>query len=166
VHVTLRVRPEVRSLRSQTCFNVVRRAFREGHARFGFRLNHFSVMGNHVHLVVEACDRRALARGVQGLTIRIAKGVNRLTGRRGRVFADRYHARVLRTPSEVRNALGYVVHNHAKHAREQGLGVPRGYVDRCSSLCEVTVQWDDETRIIVAPETWLLRRAVAALRPG
>jgi hypothetical protein len=31
--------------------------------------------GNHIHLIGEADDRRALARGVQGLSIRIARGV-------------------------------------------------------------------------------------------
>ena len=38
-----------------------------GAARFGFRLVHYAVMGNHVHLIVEAPDRRALWRGMQGL---------------------------------------------------------------------------------------------------
>jgi len=43
--------------------------------------------------------------------------VNRVMGRRkGRVVADRYHARVLRTPREVRNALRYVLLNARRHA--------------------------------------------------
>jgi len=65
----------------------------------------FSVQRDHIHLLVEAPDGRALSRGLQGLAIRIAKGVNRILGRRGRVWADRFHARALRTPREVRNAL-------------------------------------------------------------
>jgi hypothetical protein len=54
---------------------------------------------------------------VRGLAIRIARLVNRLLGRRGSVWADRYHARMLRTPREVRNALVYVLNNFRKHVR-------------------------------------------------
>jgi hypothetical protein len=72
--------------------------------RFGFRLVHFSVQSNHLHLVAEAGDRHALALGMQGLLIRVAKALNKLWARRGAVFFDRYHARILRTPREVRNA--------------------------------------------------------------
>jgi len=47
--------------------------------------------------------------------IRVAKGLNKLWARRGKVFADHYHDRILRTPREVRNALCYVLHNAKKH---------------------------------------------------
>ena len=52
--------------------------------------------------LVEAEDKNALARGLQGLEIRVAKAVNRASRRKGHVFADRYHARILKTPAEVR----------------------------------------------------------------
>jgi hypothetical protein len=48
---------------------------------------------------------------VRGLAIRVARAVNRALGRRGRVFADRYHARALTTPRAVRHALVYVLMN-------------------------------------------------------
>jgi hypothetical protein len=85
------------------------------------------VQRDHVHLIVEADDRDALRRGVQGLAIRAARGVNRALGHRGRVWSDRYHARALETPREVRNAIAYVLLNRQKHAPEA-----RG-IDRCSS---------------------------------
>ena len=81
----------------------------------GFRVVEYSVQTNHVHMIVEGTDRGRIARGVQGLCVRIARGLNRLWRRRGSVFADRYHDRVLRTPSEVRNALVYVLQNARKH---------------------------------------------------
>src|SRR5262249_51404936 len=59
--------------------------------------------------------------------IRIARAVNRALGRRGRVWAERYHARALTTPRAVRNALVYVLMNFRKH-----LGTGPG-VDDCSS---------------------------------
>ena len=73
-------------------------------------------------MICEAKDRRALARGVQGLLIRVAKGLNRFWGRKGSVFGDRYHDKVLRTPKEVRNALAYVLNN----ARRHGLRLAQG----------------------------------------
>jgi hypothetical protein len=76
---------------------------------------HFSVQRDHVHLIVEADAPRRLARGIQGLAIRAAKACNRALGRRGAVWSDRYHARRLPTPREVRNALVYVLANVKKH---------------------------------------------------
>ncbi len=117
VHITLRVQKQVWNLRTRRCFRIINRAFVAGCERFGFRLVHFSVQGNHFHLICEATDRRALSRGVQGLSIRLAKGLNRMMERSGRVFADRYHHRVLRTPTQVKDALNYVRHNARHHGQ-------------------------------------------------
>ena len=115
VHITVRVRPGLPSLRRLRAYRTIREAFRAGRNRFGFRLNQYTVLGNHVHLIGEAIDRRALSRGMQGLLIRMAKALNRLWDRSGSVFADRYHGRILRTPREVRNALAYVLLNARRH---------------------------------------------------
>jgi putative transposase len=115
VHVTLRLRREVGALRRGRLFAVLREAFRAGCDREGFRLCHFNVLSNHIHLLCEAKQVDVLSRGVQGLEVRIARSVNRTLGRSGRVFADRYHMRVLRTPSETRACLVYVLQNQRKH---------------------------------------------------
>jgi REP element-mobilizing transposase RayT len=159
LHVTLRVRPEVGGLRTDRRFSKIKHAFRYGHDRFGMRLAEFSVQSNHVHLIVEAEDRRALARGIQGLAIRVARGVNRAADREGKVFADRYHAHVLRTLTEVKNAVHYVRHNLQKHTGHAGR------LDRYSSMNGEAL-WDlkpDEngdlvgTLIVAVPKTWLLK---------
>src|SRR6266498_448503 len=129
LHVTLKIRAEVGSLRTGKQFVRIKRAFRYGCDRFGMRLAQFSVQGNHIHLIVEAQDRRALAHGMQGLSIRLARAVNRVQSRKGRVFADRYHARVLRTLAEVRNAVHYVVYNRQKHERQYGREPHAFYLD-------------------------------------
>jgi REP element-mobilizing transposase RayT len=115
LHVTWRILPHVWSLRTPPCYAILKPAFRQGAERFGFRLTQWTIQSNHLHLVVEAADRRALARGLKGLGVRIARGVNRLMGSKGRVFADRYHASVLRSPRQTRNALLYVLNNHLRH---------------------------------------------------
>jgi REP element-mobilizing transposase RayT len=115
VHVTMRLRAGLPSLRRKHAFVALWRAFRAGRERSGFRLVHFSVQTNHLHLIVEAQHKLALARGLQGLAVRMARGLNRTWRRRGSVFGDRYHARALRTPREVRHALVYVLANARKH---------------------------------------------------
>jgi len=115
VHVTLKLERGLPRLRNKAAYRVLRAAFVGANARDGFRLCEYSVQGNHVHLIVEAKDRTALSRGMQGLGVRIAGGLNRLWERTGHVFADRYHDRILRTPREVRNALAYVLNNARRH---------------------------------------------------
>jgi putative transposase len=113
VHVTLRACVGLPSLRHDDVFGAIRAAFARVSTE-SFRLLHFSVQRDHVHLLVEA-EPSGLRRGVQGLTIRIAKAINCTLGRRGGVWADRYHARALTTPREVRHALVYVLQNWRKH---------------------------------------------------
>lgn len=117
--MTVRVRTGLPSLRRHPTRAAIERAFSRGAERFGFRLTQYSIQSNHVHLIAEAGDGRALARGVQGLLVRVARALNRLWARKGSVFSNRYHARGLRTPREVRAALCYVLHN----ARHHGLRV-------------------------------------------
>jgi REP element-mobilizing transposase RayT len=113
-HVTLRASSLLPSLRDGRVFAAVRGALAAA-SRDGFRVVQFSVQRDHVHLLVEADAPARFTRGLQGLAIRIAKRVNRSLGRRGRVWAGRYHARILRTPREMRNALVFVLNNWRKH---------------------------------------------------
>ena len=115
VLVTTRLMPGLPNLRRERTLMTLRAALAAGSDRFGFRLVEFSIQSNHLHFIVEADDARAISRGMQGLLVRVAKALNREWDRRGKVLADRYHARVLRTPREVRNALVYVLQNARKH---------------------------------------------------
>ena len=142
VHVTWRMEKGVWSLRTRRCFGPMKRAMYSGAVKNGFRLVHYAVMGNHVHLIVEAQDRVKLATGMQGMGVRIAKALNRVMGRSGRVIGDRYHAHVLKTPSEVKRARSYLLTNaqhHYGHAHADGFAsqIP-----------------------VAAPRTWLLTRAL------
>jgi REP element-mobilizing transposase RayT len=118
VHVTAKLSRGLPPLRRRAEYAALRAAFAAGCDRFGFRLVHYAILNDHLHLVVEAADRRALSRGLQGLLIRVAKALNKLWSRRGRVFADRYHDRILKSPREVRNVLAYVMGNARKHAAQ------------------------------------------------
>jgi REP element-mobilizing transposase RayT len=161
------------NLRRRRVFAVVRRALASGREQARARLVHFSVQTNHIHLIVEAEDRAALSRFVQGLGVRIAQNLNRLTRRRGRVIADRFHARALKTPLEVKRALAYVLCNFRKHAGRAGRWLV-GFLDGCSSAAWFD-GWTSPDAIeralglrrcafpgyegppVAAPVTWLLR---------
>jgi len=153
VHVTLRACETLPSLRRDDVFAAARAAFAKT-SKGRFRLVHYSVQRDHVHLLVEGDSLRDLRRGIQGLAIRVAKAINRALGRRGKVWWDRYHARTLATPREVRHALVYVLQNWKKHLR----GV-RG-LDPQSSAAWFT-GWRVSTRIpagrppVARARTWL-----------
>jgi hypothetical protein len=129
------------------------RAGRRDPARF--RLLQFSVQRDHVHLIVEASDKRALSSGVRSVAILIARYVNELLARRGPLWGDRWHGHTLKSPREVRNALAYVLGNFRKHARRT---LPPG-VDRYSSGAWFDGWRDFERRSGLAPP--FMRRDVA-----
>jgi hypothetical protein len=157
------MRAGVRGLRAQVVFELVRDAIRRASSE-AFRVVHFSVQSDHLHLLVEADDKRELSRGLRGLAIRAALRINRALGRRGRVFVDRYHARALTRPRAVRNALVYILMNHRKHR------VSLAWLDRCSSARTFDGWRPDmlldiaraspaalEPPAVVPPFTWLAR---------
>jgi hypothetical protein len=102
-------------------------------ARKNARVVEFNVLGNHLHLVAEAANRTALSRGMNALGVRLAKNINKVFGRRGELFAARYHVRVLSSPVEVYNVLRYVLLNARHHAADRGETLAEGWVDPFSS---------------------------------
>jgi putative transposase len=147
VHVTLRMREHVWNLRSGRSWQPIRGAFAASCGRFGLRLIQFSIQGNHIHLIFEADSHEALSRGMQGLCVRIAKALNAMMKRKGAVFADHYFARLLATPTQLVNAIRYVLGNHTHHFGQQG-------VDPYSSLA---LSEQEHTALLSAPAGWLLR---------
>jgi REP element-mobilizing transposase RayT len=160
VHVTLRAVRQVASLRRWKVGAAIGEAIRAAtmaRTVAGFRVIHFSIQPDHLHLIVEADGKRALSRGTQALAIRIARAVNRALGRRGRVFSDRYHARALASPREVRNAIAYVINNWYKHVWDAD-GVDSFSSGRWFDGWAGRAAPTQRTRSPVAePRTWLAR---------
>jgi putative transposase len=158
VHVTMRIRAGLPPMREQVLFRMLRqhigRANRSVRLRDVFRIVHFSVQDNHLHMIVEAHDGSALSRGAQGLAIRLARRLNHLLGIRGRFFSDRFHSRELTSPRAVRNAIVYVLMNAKKHgSRFTGIDALSsalwfdGFAERLAP-CE-------DASPVRAPRTWL-----------
>jgi REP element-mobilizing transposase RayT len=166
VHITLRVKKGVPSLRRQSLERIVKLALLKQRKHLDetgakhFQVVHFTIQADHLHLIVEAPDKRGLARGVAGLEIRIARRINRLLHRKGSFWKERYRRRDLRTPTETRNALRYVLLNTQKHYRVIG---DRNFADPYSSAASFDgftrppVTFDDTMPWAwVRPRTWLL----------
>jgi REP element-mobilizing transposase RayT len=153
----------VRSLRKQFVARTVIDALRDSNSE-RFRIAHYSVQENHLHLIVEADSKAALSTGMRSLMVRLAKRVNKLLFRSGRFWADRWHGNALTAPRQVRNALVYVLQNRKKHAHPASRE-PNASVDPLSSA-----NWFDgfadpipiapghlKSPAVMSPKTWLLR---------
>ena len=173
--VTLKVRREVWNLRARRAMARILPALAPVLAKSGMRVVHYSVQRDHIHLVGEADGKPALTTGMRSLCTSIAKRLNALMERKGKVFADRFHERVLTTPRQVRNALRYVLCNARKHAIAPS---DRRWLDPCSSAA-VFDGWSIEVTSLaphgidpptLPPTTWLLRvgwrRAGPPIDPG
>ena len=113
-HITMRAVRGVPRLRGEVLARMIIGEIRRASAK-GFRVLHFSVQNDHLHLIVEAESGLALSRGMQRLASRVAMGVNALVKRRGSLWRERYHRRDLASPRQFRNALVYVTFNIRKH---------------------------------------------------
>jgi REP element-mobilizing transposase RayT len=173
----MRVVPEVGSLRRRSMYKALREATITAALRERFRIVHVSLQRTHVHMLVEAKDKTALARGMQGFEISAARNINTMLGsgkqrRRGQVFADRYHVKVIRSPRQAHHALRYVLCNWRHHGEDrQGLA-SKWLVDPFSSgilfpdwkeLEQKDLMWPIrdtyDPLIVFRPATWLLREA-------
>jgi REP element-mobilizing transposase RayT len=177
VHVTLRVIAAVGNLRRRSVYRAIREATLTAARRENFRIVQLSIQHNHVHLIVEADDKHALAVGMQGFQISAAKHLNAAISkgkpgwrRRGSVFPDRYHAEIITSPTQARHALSYVVNNWRKHHEDQAEPASAWKIDWFSSAITFPgwAEYGDEPflwrgpatydpLIVYQPRTWLLR---------
>ena len=174
LHVVLRVVPEVGSLRRPALYRALRDASVTAAMREKIRIVQISVQRTHVHMLVEAVDKKTLARGMQGFQISAARNINTALGdkygrRRGKVFVDRYHLVVITCPTQARNVLSYVLNNWRKHGEDRD--TPRArMVDPFSSgwsfggwreLGDAPFLWKPEPglepMIVYRPRAWMLR---------
>ncbi|HEX8110111.1 MAG TPA: transposase [Kofleriaceae bacterium] len=175
LHVVMRVVPAVGSLRRRAMYKALRDATITAALRERIRIVHVSVQRTHVHMLIEAGDARALARGMQGFEISAARNINTMLGaggrrRRGPVFTDRYHLEVITTPKRARNALSYILNNWRHHREDQDGPASTWLVDPFSSgisfpdwleLEGKDVMWPIretyDPLMVRRPQSWLLR---------
>jgi REP element-mobilizing transposase RayT len=177
VHITLRVVREVGNLRRRCVYQAIREATLTAALRENFRIVQLSIQRTHVHLLVEAKDKAALAAGMQGFQISAAKHLNAAISkgrsgprRRGVVFPDRYHAEIITSPRQARHALSYVMNNWRKHEEDRAAPMSSWTIDWFSSAAMFPgwAEYGDEPflwsspptydpLVVYQPRTWLLR---------
>jgi REP element-mobilizing transposase RayT len=162
VHVTIRLRRGIPTLRQPRFVRRFRTSLSEACVRHGFRVVHYSIQRDHVHLLIEAQNNRSIACGMKSVGARIGKLANRLFDRSGKVLDGRYHLRPLRTPLEVRRALRYVLLNHRHHAAQRR----RSSVHCLPSIPDPASsgRWFDGWRVATAPPESVDVREVAVAR--
>jgi putative transposase len=155
VQVTIRGTPGLASLRSPRVFAALRRTIARASVD-RFRVIHFSIQQDHGHFIIEADDPRRARGGMHGLAIRLALAVNRALGRKGKVVGDRYHARPLTTPRQMRTSLIYVLLNFRKHLRAPACIDPRSSGPHFSGWHRPPVA-TDVVPATALPCTWMAR---------
>jgi len=162
VMITMRVRDGIPKLRNAVVLELFENVLRAMRGYEGFRVIHFSLQTNHIHLTVEADSTAALTKGMQSLSIRFAKALNRLLGRKGKVLADRYHISEMKTPLETKNKLAYVLCNANKHGQKLPVGKvlapysSAAYFHGWTDLAEPELRDVGEQDVVSAPTCWLL----------
>jgi REP element-mobilizing transposase RayT len=173
LHVVLRMMPAVGNLRRRDMYTAMRKATITAALRARFRVIHISLQRTHLHLIVEAEHTAALSRGMQGFMISAARHINTALGdgvnrRCGKVFADRYHAKLIKSPRQAKHALGYVLANWRKHGEDRD-GQARSWIVDPFSTAILFADWaerggkpwpirDGYEPLVVQPAgTWLLR---------
>jgi len=116
LHINIKLIKGLPTLRAKNKFKLIKRAILNARVR-GLRIIHFSIQSTHIHLLIESENKRELGRGMQSFCISLARSLNGFLKRQGKVFVERYHLHILKTPTEVRNALRYIFMNFAKHTR-------------------------------------------------
>ena len=174
LHVVMRVVPAVGNMRKRSLYQALRNATITAALKERLRVVHLSIQQTHVHMLVEAEDKQALARGMQSFNVSAARHVNAALGangrpRRGMVFADRYHVEVIRSPTQARHCLAYILCNWRKHREDQQPFAREWLVDPFSSgisfpgwkeLEGADVMWpireSYDPLLVRRPQTWLL----------
>jgi putative transposase len=177
VHVVLRVISAVGNLRRRFTYRAIREATLTTARREDFRIVHLSIQRTHLHLLVEAHNKGALAAGMQGFQISAAKHLNAAISRgkpgprrRGTVFPDRYHAEIITSPRQARHALSYVLGNWRKHDEDRAQPMSTWTIDWFSSAAMFPgwVEYGEEAflwrgpatydpLVVYQAKTWLLR---------
>lgn len=175
VHITLRVVAPIPTLRRPDAYHAIRRALYAIVERDDFRVVHLSIERDHLHLIVEADNHLALSSGVRAFETSAAQRLNRAISIAigslclGKVFDDRYHARLISTPTQARNTISYVLNNWRRHGLDRGMETMFWDVDYYSSgpSFDGWQELDDSpflhgtpdySRLSVCrPRTWLLK---------
>lgn len=96
-------------MRTRCVLEILKIAFINA-SKHGFYITHFTLQSNHIHIIAETTETALLIKGMRSLTGTIVKRIGK-----GSIQIERYHLHILKNPTEVLNAVKYVLNNDVKH---------------------------------------------------
>lgn len=112
-HVTARINNKEHHIRRNLCKEMVLEILAKLQKEMGFKIEHFSLMNNHIHLIITTLDFE-LPKIMQRLLMTYAIRYNKRYNRTGHVWGDRYYSRILWTQEAVRKCFEYLNENPVK----------------------------------------------------
>ena len=114
LHLTIKIIRDKAGLKNKAMLKVLQQAIVKARGK-GLAVIHYTLEFDHIHLLVESGDHQELGKAMQSLGVSLSMAINRLRKAKGRVFKTRYHLRKLKTPTEIKNVISYILNNTIKH---------------------------------------------------
>jgi REP element-mobilizing transposase RayT len=114
LHLTIKLNRA--DIQNKTVLKILRNAIQRARLR-GLKIIHYSLEHDHVHLFAEGESNLILSKGMQGLGVSLSKRINNALKIKGQRYKTRYHLRVLKSATEVKNVINYILKNGIKHKR-------------------------------------------------
>jgi REP element-mobilizing transposase RayT len=161
MHLTVKVHDDVPSLRRPELRERLG-VLLEGARKRGVRTLSFAIMPNHIHILCIANSAATLRDATRYVLGQLARFVNQLFRRRGKVFTDRYWSTCITTVKQGWTALCYVL----KNAKVAGLRVLRGCLDAYSGVDEDLLGADRFLRSVLGPSARQRRAILLRMAQG
>lgn len=103
--------------------------------RYRFKVHHFILMSDHYHLSVSVDEGTPIDKLMQLINSLAARAINKLLGRSGHVWGERYYARIVDTMTYLKKTISYFYQNPKraktlrKDVEEFGRSTFRYYVE-------------------------------------
>jgi REP element-mobilizing transposase RayT len=115
VHVTIKSNKNIiPNLRSKVFYKEIRQGMKRARI-LGIRIIHFSVQRDHVHMLIEAENKKQLGESMRALSISLSKRFSFTLKKKVKALKNRYHLHILKSLQEIKNATNYILHNGQKH---------------------------------------------------
>jgi REP element-mobilizing transposase RayT len=169
LHLTIKIIREKAGLKNKAMLKVLQRAIVKARSK-GLAVVHYTLEFDHIHLLVESGNHQELGKAMQSLGVSLSMAINRLRGLQGKVFKTRYHLRKLKTPTEIRNVIKYILGNTVKHrATKTPLSIYNSFIalSGMKNLAKSLVQEFEflheilVTEILSPPQGFLVKQQLA-----
>ncbi len=118
--------------------------------KYSFRIENFSIMSNHVHLMIKPLERSSLSKIMQWILSNFAIRFNKFYGIHGHVWYDRFKSKVVKTIQHYFAVHEYINNNPVKAGMVLN---PEDYL-----YCGITFLKNKVFEVIDPPDIFLFLR--------